>query len=280
MSTAEAQLSSGQQLSQISDDPAAAAQILALQSSIAQNAQYQRNGAVASDWLSSTDAALTDVNQLLNRAQGLAVQAANGTLSASDRQDMASEVNRLIGQAAQDGNTTYEGSYVFAGAQTNAAPFAATTGGVTYNNSNPLSATASLTRAIAPGSSVVVNTVGHDPTGGTGVFDAVFSALSGFYQALQSNNTAGIQASIQQLGNAQDTLSKTRAAVGGVMDQVNATQQQLAIQATYLAQYHSNLADADMAKAATDFSSASTTEQATLAAMGKSFPPSLFNYLT
>lgn len=280
MAVTEAQISSGQQLSQVSDDPATAAQILALQTTMAQNAQFQNNAAAASTWLNETDAALTDVNQVLGRAQELAVEAANDTQGASDRQNIASEINSLIAQTAQDGNTSYDGNYIFAGAQVGGAPFVATTGGVTYNNGDPTSATAQLTREIAPGTSIVVNTVGHDPTSGSGVFDAVFSALGGLYQALQNNDTSAIQASIQQLQGAQTTLSQTLANVGGTMAQVNTTQQQLTLQSTYLTQAHSNLADADIAQAATAFSSESTIQQATLAAMGKSFPPTLFNYLT
>lgn len=278
--TIDNQLTSGQQLSQISDNPAQASRILGLQSTIALNGQYQRNATGAAAWLGATDAALSGVSEVMARAQELAVEAANDSQSGTDRQDLASEVNSLIAQVAQDGNATYEGNYIFAGAQTDTAPFTAGTGSVTYNNSDPVSATKLLTREIAPGTTVAVNTLGHDPTGGTGVFDQVFSALTGLYTALQNNSTSAIQTSITQLSTSQGALSQTRAVVGGTMDQVNTTQQQLTLLGTHLDQYRSTLQDADLAQAATDFATANNVRQASLSAMAKSFPPSLFSYLT
>lgn len=280
INTLDTQLSSGQELSQVSDDPSKAALILGLRTSIAMNAQSQRNVGSASAWLSETDSALGGVNNLLGRAEELAVEGASDNQSAADRQNIATEVNSLIAETVQFGNSTYEGSYIFAGARTDQAPFSATTGGVIYNNADPTSATAPLAREIAPGTQVVVNTVGHDPTNGNAVFDQVFSALGGLYQALQSNNTSAIQTGLQSLRTAQDALSLARANVGGVMEQVNATRDQLTLVGTHLAQYQSSLQDVDMARAAADLAQASVVRQATLAATAKTFPPSLFNYLT
>lgn len=280
LSSVENQLTSGNQLSQVSDDPATAARILGLQTSMALNDQYLRNDQAASAWLGATDSALSSVNNALTRAQELAVEAANGTQNSTDLQNIAAEATSLLSETVQYGNATYDGSYLFAGAQTTIAPFTDNNGSVLYNNSDPTSAMKQLTREIAPGTQVVVNTVGHDPTGGTGIFDQVFTALTGFIQALQTNNVSSIQTSIQQLSDAQNALSQARASIGGTMAQVTTTQDQLNLLGTRLSMDHSNLADTDYAQASTAFARGNTVRQASLAATAKSFPPTLFDYLT
>ena len=279
LQTIENELTSGKKLAQISDNPQDGARALTVQSSIAQTDQFVRNVNAGQAWLGATDNALSGVDQAVIRAQELAVEGANDTLNASDRQGMANEVDGLIGQAVQMGNGTYAGSYLFNGAQTTSAPFAYNGTAITYNNTDPTSATTALNRLIAPGTTVQVNTIGHDPTTGNGVFDTVFNSLLALKQALTSNNTGQIQASITQLQNAQQQVVDEREAVGARTNQVTAMGAQLGNLQTRLAETKSNLEDADMVQASTDYAQASLVRQAGLAATAKALPPSLFNYL-
>ena len=273
------QLTTGKRLSKISDAPQDGARALTIQASIDQGNQYLRNIDAASSWLSATDTALANVSQALLRAQELAVEGANDTLSAADRQAMASEVDALIGQMVQVGNSTYADSYLFAGAATTSAPFAYTGGVVTYTNSDPVSATAALTREISTSMRIQVNTIGHDPTTGAALFDRVFAALTSFRQALQANNTAAIKAVIPQLQDAENQLLQERASVGAKLNQVNAMRDQLTSTQLRLQQFQSTLVDADMVQAATDYAQADIVRRASMAAAARTLPPSLFDYL-
>ncbi len=279
LQTIENELTSGKKLAQISDNPQDGARALTIQSSIAQAGQFARNVNASQAWLGATDNALSGVDQTILRAQELAVEGANDTLNASDRQGMANEVDALIGQAVELGNSTYAGSYLFNGAATTSAPFAYNGAAITYNNSDPTSATTALNRLIAPGTTIQVNTIGHDPTTNNGVFDTVFNSLLGLKQALDTDNTAQIQASITQLQNAQKQVVDEREAVGARTDQANVTAAQLTDLQTRLAATKSNLEDADMVTASTDYAQASLVQQAGLASTAKALPPSLFNYL-
>ena len=279
MQTIENQLTSGKKLSQISDNPQDGAQALTVESSIAQTDQLVRNVNAGQAWLGSTDNALSGADQAVLRAQELAVEGANDTLNASDRQGMASEVDGLIGQAVQMGNSTYAGSYLFNGAETTSAPFSYNGTAITYSNSDPTSATTALNRLIAPGTTVQVNTIGHNPTTNNGVFDTVFNSLLGLKQALVNDNTSQIQASITQLQTAQQQVVDERESVGARTNQVTAMGAQLTNLSTRLAATKSNLEDADMVQATTDYAQASLVRQAGLAATAKALPPSLFNYL-
>lgn len=273
------QLTTGKRLSKISDAPQDGARALTIQASIDQGNQYLRNVDAASSWLGATDTALANVNQALARAQELAVEGANDTLNAADRQAMASEVDALIGQMVQVGNSTYADSYLFAGAATTSAPFTYSGGSVTYTNSDPISATAALSREISSSMRVQINTIGHDPATGAALFDRVFAALTSFRQALQGNNPAAIQAVIPQLQSAQNQLLQERASVGARLDQVNAMRDQLTSTQLRLQQFQSTLVDADMVKAATDYAQADVVRKASMSAAARTLPPSLFDYL-
>jgi len=277
--TYENELTTGKKLSQISDNPQDGARALTIRSSIAQNDQYLRNVDAGKAWLNATDDALNGVDQALLRAQELAVQGANDTLSAADRQGMAEEVDSLLGEMVQFGNATYAGSYLFNGAQTTTAPFSYASGVVSYMNADPTAATRALQREIGPGTQIQVNTIGHDPTTNQALFDVVFTALSNFKQSLLNSDTSAIQASIQELQGAHQRLLDARESVGARINQVAALGTQLTNLQTRLAQTQAGLEDADIVKAAMDYSQADVVRKAGLAA-SKSLPPSLFDYLT
>src|SRR5579884_2284966 len=273
------QLASGKKLAQISDNPEDGGRALTVRASLAQSSRFLRNVDAAKAWLSATDSALDGVDQSILRAQELAVQGANDTLNAFDRQGMAQEVEGLIAQVAQLGNSTYAGSYLFNGAETTTAPFVFVNGAVTYTNSDPTSSTTALIRQIGPGAQVSVNTIGHDPATGQGLFDVVFDALTTFRQALQNNDTAAIQASITQLQTAQQRVVQERETVGARINQVSTVGSQLTSLQLHLSQTQANLEDADVVQAAMDYAQADIVRRAGMATAAKTLPPSLFDYL-
>src|SRR3979411_3344182 len=89
------QITSGSRINKPSDDPIGAAQALSLQESLDQSAQYGRNIDQGTSWLNATDSALGSVTDSLHRARELAVQAANGTLTPSDRNAIQAEISQL-----------------------------------------------------------------------------------------------------------------------------------------------------------------------------------------
>src|SRR5579875_3533483 len=109
LSQLEKQLTTGKRINQPSDDPPAVEVALSYQTSIAAGQQYLRNISSATSWL--------------QRARELAVQGANDTLATSDQADMASEVDQLLQQMVQLGNSGLQGQRLFAGLKTDADPF-------------------------------------------------------------------------------------------------------------------------------------------------------------
>src|SRR5260221_13440516 len=109
---------SGLRINKPSDDPTGSGRVMALSTSVDQNQQYQRNSDVALSDLTINETALSNVSNVLQRARELATQAANGSIGASERQQIALEVSQLITQVTAIGNTENGGRYVFSGQKT------------------------------------------------------------------------------------------------------------------------------------------------------------------
>lgn len=138
LSKVQEQMSSGLRLQTAADDPVAAGQVLGVNKSIADVAQWQGNANALQSSLGLEDSALTSVSSALQQIQTLALQANNATLSASDRQTIAAQMQQQLNGILQQANTQdSSGQYIFAGSNSGSAPFSQTATGASYNgNSN------------------------------------------------------------------------------------------------------------------------------------------------
>jgi len=109
------QASSQKRINKPSDDPAGMARILDSRDAIKAFERYQANVDTAKGWLGTADKTLMEVQDILARMKELSVQAANGTMSADNRQAIALEVRQNFEQLISLANTRYEDKSVFAG---------------------------------------------------------------------------------------------------------------------------------------------------------------------
>ena len=116
------QMSSGKRFSMPSEDPVGVAKSLKVRADLNENVQFKKNADDALSWLETTETALMQIKEVLQRARELAVQGANGVLSPEDCQKIAEEVVQLRDQLVSLGNSTYAGKHIFAGYKTNQAP--------------------------------------------------------------------------------------------------------------------------------------------------------------
>ncbi len=137
LSRIQEQVATGKRIITPSDDPGAAAEIIRLRSELNQVEAYQRNADQAISALSFEEGAIAGAESILQRARTLAVQGANdGTLSASDREIIASEIDGLRDSLLNIGNTrNADGEYIFAGDTVNTEAFSEAGGVVNYNGS-------------------------------------------------------------------------------------------------------------------------------------------------
>ncbi len=127
------QMSSGNAVSRPSDNPVIVSRIMTLKSNLAAQERYHGNMTDAENFLNTTDDALDHVTETLLRVRELIGKGGTGTLSPSDRQAVAHEVDQLIDQLMEVGNSMCGSQYIFGGHTTSSAPLSREGDIVTYS---------------------------------------------------------------------------------------------------------------------------------------------------
>jgi flagellar hook-associated protein 3 FlgL len=266
-SNLQAEISSGLRINKPSDDPIGTAQAIDLQQTLDASKQYATNMDHATSWLNLADSTLGSVSDTLNRANELAVQAANGTLNTSDMGAISAEVNQLQQQVLGLSEAKFGSYYIFSGTKSNQPGYTAPSSASYQGNSQPVKL------ELAPGVNLPVNADAQS------TFNPVFDALNQLQTGLTTNNTATIQASLTALSSAADAVNLSRSEIGATTNRVQFLQTQQQTQYTTLTSQLSQVKDADMVQTISDFSMAQTTYQASLKAAAQSLQSSLLDYL-
>lgn len=86
------QLSSGKKINKPSDNPVSTVRAMYYQTSLHEIDQYKRNVSDGMSWMQTTDDALDQVTQVLQRVRELTVQAGNSTNNPNDLNAIGSEI--------------------------------------------------------------------------------------------------------------------------------------------------------------------------------------------
>lgn len=270
------ELSTGISLNEPSDNPAGAAQVLNLNSTLANITQYTTNANYANSFLSLSSSTLNSVDNLLTQARTIAVAAANG--GTQDSQTLAadsSQIGDIIQQITNLANTSYSGEQIFSGQQTSTPPY--TVGDPTILT-NPAQAyqgdQGSLTVTVGSNTQLTVNTPGDQ------IFTPIFTALA----SLQTDITAGNSSAISNtdlglIDTASNTVNQVQAQVGSQIDQISSITDSLQTAQTNYQQQLSNVQDANIATLVTNLQVAQNVYQASLEAVSKTFQYSLADFI-
>lgn len=263
-------LSSGKRLTKPSDDPFGTSQALFFDGELSDNAQYQTNANNASSWLSATDTALSSINSDAQRARDLILQGSNGSLSQTDLNSIASELDQLADSIKTSGNTQYAGSYIFSGTATQTQPFAV--GGADAYAGN----TAQINRQIGQGVTATINVTGD------AVVSPILAAIRQAATDLRVGGTPGNlgTSDLKALDTATASLSESQAVVGATQNRMTSALSRLQQLQVAQTQQLSDVQDADMAQTMLDFSTQSAVYQAALKAGATIIQPSLMNFLS
>jgi len=121
----EEQTASEKRINRPSDDPAGYFEARELSTSIREIRQYADNAGTAKGWLNLADATLLQASTILTSIQEKAQQAATGTLNATDRQNVVTEVRQLFKELLSLANVDFNGSSIFGGQKTDGPAFVA-----------------------------------------------------------------------------------------------------------------------------------------------------------
>lgn len=180
------QISTGKRVNRPSDDPVAAARILKLDQELGRVETYQRNAQLADNRLKQEESTLGSAIDVIQRVRELTVQAGNGSLSANDRQSLASEMKERLGQLANIANTKdASGEFIFSGFQGNQQAFSQNVSGDwVYQGDEGL-------RVLEIDDGVTVPISDH----GKGIFVDVAAAEPTFFAEASSANASSAQIS-------------------------------------------------------------------------------------
>jgi flagellar hook-associated protein 3 FlgL len=140
ISKTQQQLSTGKSIQTAADNPTGMAQVNQLNMELSASQQYVTNGNLASGNLNLENQALTDATNLLQTARDLALEANNASLSATQRQDIATQLNQQLQQLVDIGNRTDgNGNYLFGGHASSTQPFTQNGTSVSYGGAEQVS---------------------------------------------------------------------------------------------------------------------------------------------
>lgn len=267
------QMSSGKQFNNLSDDPAAVAELVLNEGQTSDVNQYLKNVTTLQNSMQQADSALNSVITSLSQAVSLGTQGANGTLNDSDRQSIATQVSGIEDQILSLANTTYNGEYLFAGTAVTTQPFtqdSSSASGVTYNGNGSTNSV-----QIGDGEYIPVNLSGSQvftPSGSD-----VFAALQGLVTALQSGgDVAGATTQVQQVFS---RLNTQRTFYGTTLSRLQTTQDYLTQEQVGLSSAQDNIESADMTSVISNYTQTETALDASYQAAGQISQMSLLDYL-
>ncbi len=232
-------LSSGKEIRRPSDDPVRFNQVLSLRTSIEKLDQYTSNVEDGINWLNLVDESLSSVSGVLEKVRTLVLQGANGTLTAEDREMIATEIEAYLEELIGTANTSYAGRHLFSGTQTLTVPFSREGDIITYygdNNSIILEIENNTTLAIGfPGddvffrgfeaSSNVINSINIGDSftinGETFTIDLTITSLSDLVNSI--NNDPNLKSEVYALSDGDRLILRSRTAEPLVLADVNGT---------------------------------------------------------
>src|SRR5919108_4146683 len=133
LSKTQQQITTGKRFSSAAEDPIAATRAAALDRTLAENAQYERNSNILEARLNYEEQSLADVTNLLQQVRELSLQGANTTLGPTERGMLANDVRQKLAALMDLANgVDANGEYLFAGTSTSTKPFVQDAGGVSY----------------------------------------------------------------------------------------------------------------------------------------------------
>lgn len=140
MSKTQTELSTGKQVQTAADNPVGMSQVVQLNTQVSASQQYVTNGNLAGASLNLETQALSDATNALQSVRSLIVEANNASITPSQRQDIATQMQQLEQQLVGIANRQdAQGNYLFSGYASGTKPFAQNGTSVTYAGANEVS---------------------------------------------------------------------------------------------------------------------------------------------
>ena len=285
------QLADGKAIHRPSDDPIKSIRALRFHTNLGMNEQYTQNVKDATSWMETTDGALQDISSITTRAKELVIQSIAPNPSIGF-EAIGKEIDGIINQLVQVGNTKLGDRYVFAGQKDKTEPFQVTkanglVASVAYQgDTNKISMP--LQPGLADPSKDSVNLTGVD------VFGPVVTLPDGAKSITFLNDLITIRdklltgnpdlsylsnTGLANIENGRDTTLRSHTTLGARMATYEMTQSLLEGQNIIITGDVANNEDIDVSKTLIDFTTSENVYKAALVIGARIMPPSLVDFL-
>lgn len=271
----QSQLASGKKITRPSQDPVVATMGISYRTDVSHVEQYQKNVTNAYKWLDSSDDALAQVNDVLNRVRELTNEASTDTYTADQRKAIGVEVDQLTQQLVTLGNTQVGGQYIFSGSDS-ANPLLTMEDGTVVINKVALD-NPNFSVAVNDGIQMAIN-VNPNQVFTKDLFDDLEILKNDLTKGIASG--ADISKHLGEIDTHLDEVSSAQADLGAKTNRIDLTKARLGEQKTVATNVMANNEDADYAETIVKLNQQQNVYNASLAVGAKIIQTSLVDFLT
>lgn len=272
------QLSTGKKINKPSDNPVTAVRSMYYRSSLNEVDQYKRNLDDGLSWMSTTDEALDQLTNVIQRVRELTVQGQSDTNTPSDRQAISEEINQLKEHLGEIANSKIGGRYVFAGTDVKTAPYrtddAVPGSEKEFRNTN----NEVVKMQVGQTNHIQINVLGSsvfNNDGNGGVFK-VFSDIATYFSSSESGSKKDF---LEELDNQIDNILKERSELGARMNRLELSTSQVEALEVSTTKLLAQEEDVDISKVIIELKAQENVHSAALSAGARIIQPTLVDFL-
>ncbi len=240
MADYQEQLASGKRINRVSDDPVAAKIAMRYRAEDQQAAKHLDNVGKAISFQNATDSALGEMATTMDEVKSLAVQGANGTQDAASRRALAAAVDSQLTRLVDIANTVHDGRYIFSGTAVLTKPF------IMAEDRSAVAYQGDLDTFEVSVSQAATATVNEN---GFALFQGevdIFRTLTDLRDALADNDPATVADLMGSIDTAANHINDLHGAMGGRLQRLELTRNQLENSRLYVGELISDAEDADL----------------------------------
>jgi len=251
----QSEVSTGLRISAASDDPTTYGMVMAEDSQGAAINQYSSNATTALAVNQASTSALTQIKAIADQASQIATLA-TGTLSSSEMSSYGTNVDQLLQEVVQIGNSQFNSSYLFSGTAVTTPPYAPTKD--------------------VSGNITAVTYNGNTSQG----LAAFMNSLVALRDALNADDTSAVSTAQSGLQTTENTIINGVSELGAVQARITVAQSQQTSLSQTIGQLVSNQTSADLPSTVVKLTQAQNAYQAAVQSAATLMQHDLLTYIS
>lgn len=290
------QLNTGKKVNRPSDNPVVAMKGIAYRHQVSKIEQFKRNVGDVHNWLDSTDAALDNAGQVLNRARELMVNVPTDSLTYDDRQKIVQELKQLRESMHDIANAKVGDKYIFSGTKTGSPLFANNNNNNLYDEIKTVDKN-DPTKEVGTGKYILKATDSNGVkrevkievfdgvelqvnTNGVGIFDKIDDKFNAMIQQIEDpDNQANLDQHITSMEEALGIVLEARAVVGARQNRAELMDNRLDLQEMAAKKQMSQNEDIEYEEVITELMTQESIHRAALSIGARIIQPTLVDFL-